>query len=80
MKVWGTLRHEVEVNPLHVLEEINIINRGDWIIEKGGRYIQMTEVSAGQHSFDHKVGEVSKEVWELYKARELLINHLKSQQ
>lgn len=67
---------KVYVNPISVLQEINIIPRRDWIIQKDGKYIQMTEESAGQHSFDDEVGEVSKEMYDIWKARDLLIEYL----
>jgi len=75
--VYGTTRLHVEVDPISVLEQVHPIPPHDWIVEKDGKYIQMTEVSAGQHSFEQEVGEVTKEVYEVYKAKEILINFLR---
>ncbi len=71
-------RGDLNVDPIHVINEINIVDKGDWIVEKNGKYIQMSEQSAGTHSFDHEVKEVGVYTYELYKAKELLLNYLKA--
>lgn len=81
MKVYATIHQQVEVDPIDVIKEINIIPKGDWIVVKKSLkgekiYVQMTEESAGSHSFDREVGEVSKKVYDLYMAPKLLINYL----
>ncbi len=85
VRVYGTTTFEVSVDPVAVLEKIDVgIPHGDWVVEdktKDGKtvYMQMTEVSAGQHSFSHEAGIVSAAKYERYKAKELLIEYLKSQ-
>lgn len=79
MKVHASIYTVVDVDPLTVLENINIINSRDWLIEDKGKYIHMTEVSAGNSSWEKEVGPVSKEIWDAWIARETLINYLKKQ-
>lgn len=83
MKVYASIRQQVEVNAIDVIEQINIIPKGDWLIVKktpeGKKiYVQMTEVSAGQHSFDQEFDQVSKKVYDLYMAQKLLLDYLMS--
>lgn len=75
MKIHATTNQIVEIDPLDVLKNINIIHAGDWIVERGEKLIQMTKESAGQHSYDREVGEVSEETYELYKAQKLLLEY-----
>lgn len=75
----GTFVHTVEVNPLDVLKKINPIPADDWIVEKDGKYIQMTEEDYGHHSHSEPVGEVSKEIYEVYMAKKTLIQYLKNE-
>lgn len=77
IEVYADIRQKVYVDPVQVLENINIIDEGDWIVKKDGKYIQMTEQSAGQHSFDTDVKEVTKEIYDLWKGQQNLINYLK---
>lgn len=77
IKVFANVQLQAYVDPTDVLNDLRIIPKGDWIIEKNGKYIQMEEVPAVQHSFDSEVGEVTKEIYELYKAQKLLIEYLR---
>lgn len=77
IEVWGTTRQKVIIDPINVLEEIHIIPEGDWITLENGEYFQMTEESAGQHSFSQKVKKVSKEVFEVHNAKFKLIKYLR---
>lgn len=77
--VYGNISQKVEVDPIDVLKSINVISPYSWIIEKDGKYIQMTEESAGQHSFEMEVGEVTKEIFDAFKAKQVLIDYLKKQ-
>lgn len=81
MKVWGTASLEVYVDPISIIEEINVLPNGaEWIKveEKDGKtvYSLYEEAGAGSHSFDHKIGETTKEVYDLYMAKELFLKHL----
>lgn len=79
MEVYGTSVTKVSIDPLDVLKKITVgIHKDGWIVERDGKYIEREEVSAGQHSFDHDVGEVSKHTYELYKAKNLLIGYLEN--
>jgi len=77
IEVHASIVTKVIVDSIDVLNQINIINPNDWIIKKDGKYIQMTEQSAGQRCFDVKVCEVSKEVYDAYKAKLILIKYLR---
>src|SRR5690242_11915804 len=75
MKVYATLHQEVSINVLSVLNDIHIIPQKDWIKEENGKLIQYTD--SGYHgSWDEKVGEVSKEVYDAYVAKQTLIKFL----
>lgn len=79
MKVYASIRQEVSIDPIDVLEKLDIIPYRDWIVKSSaGKYIHMTEQSAGSHSFDDAVGEVSQETYDLYMAQKLLVNHFKN--
>jgi len=75
----GTIRTQVEVDPINVLQSIHPIPAHDWIEVKEDKFIQMTEVSAGQHSFEKEVGEVSKDIYEVWMAKQTLIKFLNEQ-
>jgi hypothetical protein len=75
LKVNATINTEIFVDPIEVIKKISIIGN-DWIVEENGKYIRYTEQSAGTHSFDLKVGEVDKETYDAYKAKEILITYL----
>lgn len=76
MEVFATTCMKVDIDPVSVIGKLGIIPSGDWIVVRGNKFIQMTEQSAGQHSFDYEVGEVSKEVFDAYNAQQTLIKFL----
>lgn len=78
ISVYGNSRVKVIVNPIDVLEEINIIPKDDWIVEKDGKYIQMTEEGSARNSVEKEVKPVSEEIYKLVQAKKLLIKYLKS--
>jgi len=84
MRVYAKFSQEVEVDPIDVLKKINIIPEGDWIrpeeTKNGLVYSHYEEVGAGSHSFERKVGEITKEKYDLYMAKIMLINHLEKLQ
>jgi hypothetical protein len=73
-KVYANTRLQVYVDPVDVLEEVTIINKGEWIIEKDGNY----EIYTDFRDRDIFVSCTTKEVYELQKAKELLINYLRN--
>lgn len=66
---------EVFVDPVDVIKRIQLIG-DDWIVEENGKYIRYTEESAGTHSFDLRVGEVDKEIYDAVNAQKILIDYL----
>jgi hypothetical protein len=81
MEVWGTQSIKIHVDPCDVVKNINVLPNGaEWIKveEKDGKkvYSLYEEVSAGTHSFDSKIGETTKEIYDLWKAQRLLLSHL----
>ncbi len=77
MEVNARIYQKVDIDPIDVLEKVNIIGADNWIVKEGKKYIEMTEHSAGSHSFDGQVGEVPKKIYDLYQAKQLLIDYLK---
>ncbi len=75
MKVYATVRQEVYVDPISVVEQIYIIPDGSWIIEKDGKYINM-----GDDRYEYEIGEVTKEVYDLNQAKKLLLNYLREKE
>lgn len=75
LKVNATINTEVLVDPIEIIKKIPIIG-DDWVVEEDGKYIRYTEQSAGTHSFDLKVGEVDKEIYDVINAQKILINYL----
>lgn len=76
ISVHGQVTMKLMVDPIEVIKQINIIPEGDWIVVSKHKYIHMTEVSAGSHSHDKEVGEVSEEIFDAYMAKETLIKFL----
>jgi len=83
LQVYGTIQEKVEINPVDVLKQIHIIDSDNWIHEEntvdGIKYIEYREIYGGHRSFETKVREVSKEVYDLYMAKIMLINYLEKQ-
>ena len=77
MQIYATFSQKVEIDPISVVEQLHFIPKGNWIREENGKYIEYEEVSAGTHSFEHKVGEVPKETYDLYMAQIMILNKLK---
>lgn len=75
LKINATMDVEVFVNPIDVIKRIQLIG-DDWIVEENGKYIRYTEESAGTHSFDLRVGEVDKEMYDAVNAQKILIDYL----
>ena len=78
MEIWADLRHKVEVDPIDVLEKIKEEELGsnrDWVCKKENKYYQVTEESAGQHSFDTEE-EISKEKYDCIQSIDKIIKYL----
>ena len=75
LKINATMNVEVFVDPVDVIKRIQLIG-DDWIVEENGKYIRYTEESAGTHSFDLRVGEVDKEIYDAVNAQKILIDYL----
>jgi hypothetical protein len=77
MKIYADARLEVYVEPIDILNKINIVDSGDWIIKEKDKYYQMTNQSAGTHSFEAKVCEVSLDTYNAFMAKKILIEYLR---
>jgi hypothetical protein len=75
LKVNATINTEVLIDPIEVIKKISVIG-DDWIVEEDGKYVRYTEQSAGTHSLNLRIGEVDKEIYDVYKAKEILITYL----
>ncbi len=76
MEVYATLHTKVQIDPIDVIIKLNIIPEGDWIIKNNSKYIHMEEVSAGQHSIDREVKQISYEKYQAWEAQQTLIKYL----
>lgn len=77
IKTQATAHHSVYVDPADVVEQINVgIPNKDWVVQKGDKYEVYTEGYRGATDY---VGETTKEVFDLYVAKELLLNHLRKE-
>lgn len=70
------MRQQVEIDPLDVLKSINVLPEGEFVKIIDGKPHLYEEVSAGQHSFDSEIREMTKEEYEVYLAKETLIKFL----
>lgn len=79
MKVWVATSHEVNIDPLNIVKDINVLpDGGEWIKIEDGQPVIYEEISAGSHSFDKKIRVLTDEEYKVYLAKETLINFLKS--
>ena len=79
VEVYGSFTKKVSVNPISVLEELKTKELKDsrsWVFEKDGKYYRGFEVGGGTHSWDDSE-EITKEKYELVKAIDLWVDHLK---
>jgi hypothetical protein len=71
MEIYGNLRHEVEIDPIEVIKKLKTRFLGDsfrWVEEKNNKWFIMGTQSAGTHSFDIEIKEITKEELEYFEA------------
>jgi len=79
MKVWATMHQQVEIDLLAIIENLNVLpDGGEFIKIENGKPILYQEVSAGMHSFERAIREMTKEEYNVLKAKETLIKFLQS--
>jgi hypothetical protein len=77
MEIYGTITQKVVINPLSVLKELyeKDLYWRNWVFEKGGKYYEGWEESAGCHVIDMEK-EISKERYDYIQALKVIISKL----
>lgn len=77
MKVYGSIRQLVEINPIEVIDELikKEIGSNSWVFEESGKCYVGFEVGGGNHSWDEKK-EISKEKYDYIKSLEYVKKYL----
>jgi len=78
MKVYGTIREKVDIDPIDVIEKLikNEIGE-DWVFEEEGYFFQGFEVRGGNHGWDDKKG-ITKEFYDHIMNLTNVLNYLKN--
>lgn len=74
MKVYGELRHEVVINPIHVVERLieDEIGWKSWVRESNGKYFKVFN----SRGYDIEE-EITKDKYEYIAALRTVLNNLK---
>jgi len=80
MEIYATYSEKVIIEPLEVIEKLKeefLGSTRNWVEEKKGKYILMTEESLGSHSSDTEIRTLKKKEWEYYQALITIENFLR---
>lgn len=77
MKVLGTIRREIEIDPKDVIQNLIElkIDRRDWIYEEDGKYYRGYWTGGGSHSWEDKE-EIDKSLYDYISALQLVLKTL----
>ena len=80
MKIYADFTQEVTIDPLEVIEQLKdefTHGSDNWISFADGKWFLMTEMSAGAHSYDESIKELTEKEMEYYNALVLVEKTLK---
>lgn len=80
VRVYGTMRQNVEIDPIEVLEQLirGEIGINSWVFKEDGEYYRGYELYAGPHSID-KSEKITKEKYDFIRSLEYSIDYLKGE-
>jgi hypothetical protein len=81
MEIYARIVQKVQVDPLDVIEKLKTDFLGDyhrWVRQENDKYFIMGEQSAGQHSYDTEIREITKEEKKYFEALDVVERYLKS--